>query len=182
MFSSRKHAEQLLGYFTRLHSEHGHEESALGIECAREWAILAEMESPPVDRIADLLARVASRRDGGSGWIALQLGWNARHRPSAHVVRMRIQMRAVSFLIVSILLAFIEPACAEELNTNDLRIFAIDFAWNRKGPPAEWLPVGLVVHESGANKRPSGPFTTAAAFRKWIPSMPRSSILRYDAG
>lgn len=91
-------------------------------------------------------------------------------------------MRAVSFLIVSILLAFIEPACAEELNTKDLRIFAIDFAWNRKGPPAEWIPVGLVVHESDANKRPSGPFTTAAAFRKWITSMPRSSILRYDAG
>jgi hypothetical protein len=85
MFSSREHAEQLLGYFTRLHSEHGHEEYALGIECAREWAILAEMESPPVDRIADLLSRVGSRRNGGSGWIELQLGVRAWAGKLGHV-------------------------------------------------------------------------------------------------
>jgi hypothetical protein len=77
MFSSREHAEQLLGYFARQHAEHGHEEDADGIDCARQWASLIAADSPSHDLVEALLMRVASRRDGGSGWVDLQLAVNA---------------------------------------------------------------------------------------------------------
>jgi hypothetical protein len=61
-----------------MHAEHGHQEFADGAECAREWTALIDAEpSPSRDRVTALLARVASRRDVGSGWIDLQLGVNS---------------------------------------------------------------------------------------------------------
>ena len=74
MFASRQHAEKLLGYFTRMEAENGHEENIDGVDCAREWVELIAMESPPNDRVAALLTRVDSRSGGGSAWIDLQLG------------------------------------------------------------------------------------------------------------
>ena len=76
MFASRKHAEQLLRYFTRMADEHDYAESHDGVFCATEWIALIDAESLLPDRIAALELRI-NARDGGSGWQDLQIGFAA---------------------------------------------------------------------------------------------------------
>ena len=82
MFASRKHAEQLLRYFTRIADEHDYAESHDGVSCTTEWIALIDDGSHSSDRIAALEQRINARNDGGSGWQDLQIGFAAWARRS----------------------------------------------------------------------------------------------------